>query len=105
MNSNPKDPLLKTGPESEQALFKSLSLLCDGFPTDVVINAAANMLINAVRQTRQTRPEAERYIDELIGRTKTILLDRHYDSAGRRKGIFPYDQHLYAEHFISRNKF
>lgn len=105
MNINPKDPILKTGPKVEGELFRALSLCCDGFPSDIVINAAANMLINAVRQTKSTRIEAEKYMDELINRSKTILLDHHYDSVGRRKGIFPYDQYIFVEHVNLRNKF
>ncbi len=105
MNTNPKDPLNKVGPESEKELFRSFSMLCDGFPSDSVINAAVNILINAVRQSQPTRSQAEKYIDELIGRTKAILLDSHYDSIGRRKGIFPYDQHIFATHVKDSNKF
>lgn len=104
MSSNPKDPLLKTGPEADRELFQAFSSASDGYPVEAAINAATNVLINAVRQSRPTREQAERAIDELIGRAKAILLDQHYDSTGRRKGIFPYDQTIVVPHFNPRSR-
>jgi hypothetical protein len=105
MLSNPKDPFLKAGPEADHNLFKAFSACCDGFPTDSVINAAINILINAVRQQCKTRQQAEIVFDEMLGRAKAILLDRHYDSVGRRKGIFPYHQVIEMDLFQSQAKF
>src|SRR5947207_1230289 len=97
--SNPKDPLLKSGPDYQRLLFDRLSKAADGFQGDEVINAAANIIINVLRQTHTTRDAAEKRFDELFGRTKTILLD-HYDQLGRKRGIFPFDQTIVVPRFV-----
>jgi predicted outer membrane lipoprotein len=56
-----------------------------------VNGAAANIIINAMRQEHPTRAAAERAFDDLFGRMKALLLD-HYDASGRKKGVFPYTQ-------------
>lgn len=57
-----------------------------------------NLLVNAVRQNCITRREAERAFDELVGRTKNLLLEQHYDPvSGRRRNVFPHTQHIMAE--------
>jgi hypothetical protein len=82
------DPLLKL-PERE--LFEALSRLCAGRSAAEVANAAANLIVNCIRQTQPTRGHAEMAFDSVFGRTKAVLME-HYDSRGRKKGIFPFDQ-------------
>lgn len=69
----------------------AFSALCDGHPSEDVANAAANLIVNVVRQGCPQRAGAERAFDKLFGRAKALLMD-HYDAAGRKKGIFPFDQ-------------
>lgn len=98
---NDKDPLLHSGPFSQRELLERFAFVADGFPTDIVISAAANILINGIRQAHPTRQGAESYFDSLFGQLKQLLVD-HYDSLGRKRGIFPYDQILEAHHFNAR---
>lgn len=96
---NPKDPLNKAGPNSQLELFKRFSAVSNGFPADFVISAAANMIINALRQCYADRKMVETRFDELFGKSKTLLLD-HYDSvSGKRKNIFPHTQVIAPQPF------
>lgn len=93
MKTNPNDPLTKVGAEGQQELFQSLVSSSAGHPKDDVINAAVNLLINAVRQHCSTRAVAEKTFDEIVGRAKSLLLDAHYDAAtNKRRNIFPFHQ-------------
>jgi hypothetical protein len=98
------DPLLKKAGTAQLELFKQYAQASDGFPTEAVVGAAANVIINAIRQTHQTRAQAEVRFDELFGQMKAILLD-HYDSLGRKKGIFPYTQTIQGELFVPKDEF
>ena len=84
------DPLNQR-PDAERELFTCLSQMARGFEHDVVIGAAANVLLNAIRQNKATRHQAEVAFDELFGKLKAILVD-HYDGAGRRRSVFPHPQ-------------
>lgn len=98
---NPLDPLTKrdAAPQQQLELFKRYSNASDGFPAGHVVNAAANMLINALRQTYGDRRTAEQRFDELFGQTKSLLLS-HYDSVtGKRKSIFPHTQVIAPQPF------
>lgn len=86
-----KDPLYIATPNRQKELFDLMSKTAHGFTAEDVIGAAANLLINAIRQTQPTRRQAEVRFDELFGRSKQVLVD-HYDTLGRKRGIFPYDQ-------------
>jgi len=86
-----KDPMLLGTSDRGRELFQKISEAIDGFPSDDVINAAANLVINALRGVHPTRESAERSFDEIFGRTKQLLMD-HYDSLGRKRGVFPYNQ-------------
>ncbi len=86
-----KDPL-KDGPLDARMLLSEFGRVAKGVPFDTVLNAAANVLISALRQECKSRAEAEKKFDEMMGRTKTALLN-HYDSAtGKRRSIFAFDQ-------------
>jgi hypothetical protein len=93
LRNNTKDPLIKTGPDQQLELFNRFSHAASGFSTSEVIGAAANLVINAMRQAHSKRAEAERAYDEHAAKVKGILMD-HYDSLGRKKGIFPYTQNI-----------
>lgn len=86
-----KDPLVLATPNRQRELFDRFSRDADGYSAEDVLGAAANLLVNAVRQTQPTRGQAEARFDELFGRTKQVLMD-HYDMLGRKRGVFPYDQ-------------
>lgn len=104
---NPKDPLRKqeVGPNSARELFSVFSQVANGFSREDVVNAAANLLVNSLRQDHATRAKAEAAFDELFGRTKSMLLELHYGPDGRRRSVFPFNQVLEVPHFNSRNKF
>jgi hypothetical protein len=93
MQTNKKDPLPKVGPEAQRELFQQFKQSASGFQQDDVVGAAVNVLVNALRQTHGSRKEAEKAFDELMGRTKGLLLDGHYDATtGKRLNIFPFHQ-------------
>jgi hypothetical protein len=89
---NPKDPLRNTGPRSQESLFRSMSALGAGFDSEQVVGAAMNVVLNALRQKHATSKAAEREFDELIARSKGVLLDQHYDGLGKRRNVFPFAQ-------------
>jgi hypothetical protein len=92
---NPKDPL---GQTPERQLFELLSKVASGHDSKVVVGAAMNLLVNAVRQNHGTRQRAEHAFDELVGRTKNMLLEQHYDPVtNKRRNIFPFTQRVQAE--------
>ena len=91
-----KDPMILATPPTGRELFKRFSATCDGFPNDMIITATVNLLLNAIRQAYPSREAAERAFDELLGKSKGVLMS-HYDSFGRKKGIFPYDQVIMFE--------
>ncbi len=97
------DPLTLATPNRQRELFELISRASDGFSAEDVLGAAANMLINAVRQSQPTRARAETRFDELFGRSKQVLVD-HYDSLGRKRGIFPYDQTIEVPKLDFRTK-
>jgi hypothetical protein len=87
--------------DGERALFEALSHEAMGYQRAHVIGAAANLIINALRQDHERREGAGRAFDEYFGRIKELLM-QHYDSTGRRRGVFAYDQALTVEHFDTR---
>ncbi len=78
--------------------------LASGRPHEDVVDAACNLLINAIRQKYSGWQAAEVMFDEHFGKSKQ-LLKNHYDAInGRRKGIFPYDQVLSVPFFQDLDK-
>lgn len=106
MTEPTKDPMLLATPDHAQELFKRFGQVANGFQRDDVVNAAVNILVNAIRQHCRTRQQAEQAFDELFGRTKQVLVD-HYDQLGRKRGIFPFDQviEMPPNDFRKGNKF
>lgn len=90
---NTNDPLTKpqAAPDGGRELFSRMSHTCGGFSHDDVTSAAANILINSLRQQCGSRQKAEVEFNELFGRLKSALL-QHYDGAGNRRSVFPFDQ-------------
>lgn len=99
MNDDPirniKDPLRSSSPDMARELFRILATSCKDVPNEVVLGAAANLIINSIRQASSTAYQAEVKFDELFGKSKQALMN-HYDSFGRKKGIFPYDQTIHV---------
>jgi len=92
--TNPQDPLWQDAPSRVEHLTKEFGRVAHLYSTEDVINAAAGILVTALRQSYKTKAEAEARYDEIFGRMKTIFLG-HYDSiSGRKKGIFPFDQEI-----------
>jgi len=104
MSNGMNDPLLKASSDPQRELFQRFSNVGNGFSTEVVLGAAVNLLINAIRQQYPTKNQAEVRFDELFGQLKQVLLN-HYDSVGRKKGIFPYTQTIEGSLFNPRDEF
>lgn len=77
---------------------------CVGFAHDQVLDAAMNLIINILRQKNARRENCEREFDELFGRTKGILMNQ-YDSLGRKKGVYPFDQTIVVGHYNENDRF
>lgn len=89
------DPLLRASDRPAKALFGIFAREANGFPADAVINASINMLLNVLRQAYPTRERAEKRFDELMGRSKQLLLD-HYQNGTRLQGVYPFKQTIHA---------
>jgi len=99
------DPLRKSVNPAERELFARVSQLLGGASHDVVNNVALNLVINSIRQTAASRRDAEAKINELFSRTKTILLEAHYDAVtGKRRPIFPFTQTLEMPFHVEKDK-
>jgi acyl carrier protein phosphodiesterase len=101
---NTKDPLRKSGPEAEQELFRALGRACNDFPRDVVLGAAMNLIVNAIRQEHAGRNAACNAFDEVMARTKAVLLDKHYDEMGKRRNVFPFHQVIEPMLFVNKSR-
>ncbi len=103
---NPLDPIVKSGPEQEKALFEAFNRVASGNDYRHVVGAAMNLLANSIRQSCETRQQAERMFDELAGRSKNLLLEQHYDSvSNKRRNVFPFTQHVHAALVKGDDKF
>lgn len=91
MFNNPKDPSLKVLTDPGRELCTRFAKEANGFSREDVLSAALNIIVNVIRQEQNTGQKAEARFDELFGKTKTLLVS-HYDSLGRKRGLFPYDQ-------------
>lgn len=95
---NPRDPIKANGaPDSGEELFAQMVRACNGHGSDAVESAAANLLINALRQRYATSGEAEDAFDQLIARAKTALLGQHYRPGRfgtRVNGVFAFRQEI-----------
>jgi hypothetical protein len=95
---NPNDPLRK-GPDNTLVLFNRLAEASDGFTHEDVVGAAANLILNAVRQSYPKRQDAMRSCEELLAKMKGVL-DSHYNEySGERRHVFPFHQIIEMPHF------
>lgn len=95
--------MLKTGPEVERQLYEKLSNASNGFDHNIVVGATINVLVNAIRQNCATREQAERLFDELFGKSKHLLMEKHYDAvSGKRRNIFPFTQVVHAQRVVDK---
>lgn len=92
---NPKDPLHNQA-EAAKELFRQFEQLAEqgGFSVDDVQRAAANVLMNAIRERYVTRTTALAAFDELTTKMRHLLAENHYDLTGKRRNVFPYTQHV-----------
>lgn len=97
-----KDPL-KQGPEASKELFKRFSREANGFPLESTVDAAMNVIMNAIRQSHASSQKAEASFDELFGKAKGILMS-HYDASGKRRAIFPFHQTIEVPRMIFPKK-
>jgi hypothetical protein len=101
---NPKDPIKKITSGYQQECFGRMCKAADAFQVSDVVVAAANVLVNALRQAHATRDQATARFDELFGQIKILLAD-HYDANGKRKaGVFPFHQSIAADHVTDKDK-
>jgi hypothetical protein len=95
--SNPADPLKPPRSDHGRELFEKITQVANGFSYDDVINAATNLIVNAVRQSNDTSRKAEATFEEIMGKTKLMLIEQHYDAAtGKRKSVFAHHQVIQA---------
>lgn len=103
---NAADPILKSGPEQEKMVFEAFNRAASGYEYNHVAGAAINLIANTVRQCCETRQQAERMYDELVGRAKNLLLEKHYDPvSNKRRNIFPFTQHVHAQRVVDKKPF
>lgn len=100
MKVNAKDPIAQQPPPAVE-LFQRFSQASDGFTVEATVAAAADIMISALRQAHPTRDRAEAAWDEWIARCKAVLMEC-YDSTGRKKGVYPYTQHIVVPFFRLR---
>ena len=97
------DPL-KSSHLAEQELFEKVGTLLNGVPVEMARGIAINLLINAIRQSVPYRKDAEAMMNELTGRAKTLLLDKHYDSVtGQRRTVIPFTQVIEAPFHVEQD--
>lgn len=92
------DPL-KNGPLATRELFDRFSKDANGFPHEAALGAAANILLNALRQSHPRRDKAAAAWDELAARLKGVLME-HYNGQGERRSIFPFHQTIEVPHMV-----
>lgn len=84
------DPLTK-GPDAARELFHRFTRAADGFPLDVAVGAAGNIILNAIRQEYKDKKDADEAINRLLTKLRSALEDHYYQSGGRRS-VFPFHQ-------------
>ena len=102
MTINGHDPLTQTADAAREA-FTRMSAAANGFTAEDVAGAAANMLVNAIRQAHPLRREAIAALDEISARTKELLA-QHYDVTGKRRNVFPFHQVVEMPYLDARPK-
>jgi hypothetical protein len=65
-------------------LIGAIAQAANGFERDEVIGAAANIILNAIRQDHATLPSAEERLEELLANMRSGLRTAHYHRDGTR---------------------
>ena len=78
-------------PTSSIALFERFRRSSEGYPVEVILDAAFNTIVDALRQSHHTHQEAVVTWDELTNKAKAHLM-QCYDATGRKKTIYQYHQ-------------
>jgi len=68
----------------QEEVFRAFTARADGHSRDAVVGAAANTMVNTLRQNHKTLGGALDELDDLVGRMKKILAERHYSEDGTR---------------------
>ena len=102
MQYNPKDPMNKTEDRARR-LFLEMSKLCNGAPNDVIIQAAFNIVLNAIRQKNARLNEALSDFDQMASKLRSFLADHYFAATGKRRNIFPFHQTIEPQHFDARD--
>jgi hypothetical protein len=97
---NAKDPL-HNNYEGPKELFERFAKAANGFPSELVVDAASNVLVNAIRQAQPMQRGALNVFDELVAKARAVLAE-HYQGTGERRNIFPFHQVVAPEHFDAR---
>ena len=66
-------------------LLDAFSSAANGYTRDDVIDAAANLVLNALRQEHQRLEEADEELRALADRMQKMLAQRHYNEIGQRR--------------------
>lgn len=103
MQYNPKDPMNKVLDDRARALFREFGKLCNGAPNDVILMAAFNVILSAVRQKHPRRQGALNDFDQMMIKFRTLLADKHYSVSGKRLNIFPFTQNIEVSHFNAKD--
>ena len=77
MQKNPKDPLIAATSDQARRLHEAFSKVADGAPNDVVLQAAFSMILGAVRQKHARRMGALADFDEMMGKFRHLLAEKH----------------------------
>lgn len=65
-------------------LIAAIAQVADGFQNDEVIDAAANIILNAIRQDHATLASAEERLDDITANMRSALRTAHYHRDGTR---------------------
>ena len=104
MNGSAADPLKQRRSDHGPEVFAEVVKIIEGCTYQTVVDVAAALILNALRQAYPTRREAEASLDAIVAKAKG-LLDEHYDRAsGKRKSIFAHTQILQAPCLDARAK-
>lgn len=68
----------------ERKLTAAWGQIANGYGRDTVIDAAGNILLNAIRQDHATLASAEERFDELVHQMREALRHVHYHRDGTR---------------------
>jgi hypothetical protein len=88
------DPLLEALDKgTHRDVFVALMKRCEGMDVNQAYTIGVNLIVNIIRMTTPSRVEAEKVIDDIFRKSKTLLLDLHYDPVtGQRRSVFPFTQ-------------